>query len=114
MQAVRNICTKNNVNQPDILVATQVTTEYGISFIPRVDELTKQLTEAKKTCKDHGKKYETEVSRLMDIAAKHNLMQQMTADNLEHASGDVVSLVASSKKRVMRFMTCQVNMENNF
>lgn len=46
------------------------------------------------TCGAHEKNYETEGSRLLDIVAQHNLMQQKMADTLPHASDALVSLAA--------------------
>lgn len=52
----------------------------------------------KKTYETHEKRYEKEVSRLTDIAVQHTLMKQKTTNTSAHASGAMVSLVASLKK----------------
>lgn len=78
--AIRDLCTKYNVNEIDNLVTAQRNIEDGILRIPRDLELTKQLAEAKWVCEPYEKKYETEVFLLGNIATQRTSMKQSTAD----------------------------------
>lgn len=63
--------------------------------IQRLDKLTEQFAEVKKTYNAHEKRYALEVSHLKDIAAKHALKKPKLADVLAYASVAVLSLVVS-------------------
>lgn len=80
------------MNEPDDLFVTLSITKGGISSITRVIELTDRLAQARNTCEAHENKYETGVSRLMDIAALHSLLQKKTENTYARASGAVILL----------------------
>lgn len=83
--------------------------EDGISSIRRVVQLTDQLSEVEETCKTHEKTYVMEYFQLTDLFAQHTWMQRNTADTSAHASGAVVSLLASGKKSrdEVRVLSCK-------
>lgn len=89
LQAIFDLCTKYNLNEPVSLVEAQTNIEDGISTIPRVAELTDQLAEPKKICLTH-EEHDTEVPLLNNLASQQTILQHKTADTLDHASGDVV------------------------
>lgn len=98
LQAIRDLCTKDNVNEPKTLVAAQSIIKDEISFISRVVELTDQLSKVKKKCENHEKKHKMSVHRLTDIAAQPTLMQQKRADTLADVFRGVVLLAVFLKK----------------
>lgn len=104
MVVVFRHCRLSKINVPcemwenDTLVAAQDIPEVGTSSIPKVVELTEQLTVVKKTSEVHEKKYETKLYQLTDIPAQQILIQQKRADVLAGASGTVVLFPASLKK----------------
>lgn len=86
LQAIRTICTKYDVNEPDTMVAAQCIFENGISIISKVFELTDQLVDSNKTSKAHAKKYQTQVVWLTEIPAQLSLGPRKKIETWAHTN----------------------------
>lgn len=106
LQAIRDFCTKYNVNELADLVEAHSIIAHWIESILKIDKLTDQLAEMKETCFIQKKKHEKEVTRSNILASQRTLLHLNTADTLPHASGTVASSAASIE--TLREEVCKV------
>lgn len=98
LYTIRNLCTKYNVNESNILVSAQCIIEDEIPSILSVAEQTSKLADTKKTCRTSRRRCETEVSCLPETLRNILYCTKETADTMAHVSSVVISLAPILKK----------------